>query len=372
MADIVLINPRFEISAYGLEYGLPFLGAKSFIPVAALPLLAALTPNEHRVTLVDENVEPIDFDRCAQADIVGVTGNVAQHLRMKTILGELKRRGAFTVIGGAVATVREDDFVDLADVVFIGEAEQTWPRFLSDWQRNRHQRRYEQTDKTDMSTVPVPRYDLLKMKHYLQGSVQFSRGCPFSCEFCDIIVVFGRRPRFKTSAQVIAELDALLAQGVDRILVADDNLVGNKKAIKAVLRDIIAWQEEHAYPMAFVAEASLDLADDAEMLQLMAAANFCHVFIGIETPNEASLRETKKLQNLRKGGTMIEKIHRIQEAGLEVLSGMVVGFDNDDENIFETQRQFIREARIVNPLINMLFAIPTTPLYARLECQGRL
>ncbi len=333
MADIVLINPRFEISTLGFEYGLPFCGAKCFLPVAALPLIAALTPAEHRVRLIDENVEQIDYERCARADIVGVTGNIAQRMRMITILGELKRRRAFTVVGGAFVTVQEEDFADLADVIFIGEAEETWPRFLSDWQQHPHQARYEQIEKTDMSTVPVPRFDLLKMRRYLQASVQFSLGCPFTCEFCDIIVVFGRRPRFKTSAQVIAELNALLAQGIDRVMVADDNLVGNRKAIKAVLRDIIAWQEANGYPMAFVAEASLDLADDVEILQLMVAANFVHVFVGIETPNPAALRETKKLQNLRKGGTMLEKVHRIQDAGLEVLSGMVLGFDGDDREI---------------------------------------
>jgi radical SAM superfamily enzyme YgiQ (UPF0313 family) len=372
MADIVLINPRFEASTHGFEYALPFLGAKCFSAVTSLPLLAALTPAEHRVTLIDENVEPIDFDRCARSDIVGVTGNVAQRKRMKSILGELKRRGAFTVVGGAWVTVEEGYFGDLADVIFLGEAEETWPRFLSEWQEHRHLARYEQREKTDMSKVPVPRFDLLKIEKYAHASIQFSRGCPFTCEFCDIIVVFGRRPRVKTSAQVIAELDALLAQGLDRLYVADDNFVGPGKAIKSILRDVIAWQEARGYPMAFSTEASLDLADDAEMLRLMVAANFVQVFVGIETPNEAALRETKKLQNLRKGGTMLEKVHRIQEAGLDVNSGMVIGFDNDDRTIFETQCHFIREARIALPYINLLYAIPKTPLHARLEREGRL
>src|SRR5215831_17923895 len=175
MADIVLINPRYEISTTGFEYGLPLCGAKSFLPAAALPLLAALTPAEDGVTLVDENVEPIDFERCARADIVGVTGNVSQRARMDTILCELKRRGAFTVVGGAGVTVQDNDFGGLADVVFIGEAEETWPRFLSEWQDHCHRKRYEQADKTDMSSVPVPRFDLLKMRKYLLGSIQFSR-----------------------------------------------------------------------------------------------------------------------------------------------------------------------------------------------------
>jgi radical SAM superfamily enzyme YgiQ (UPF0313 family) len=371
MARIVLINPRFEISNYGLEHALPFLGAKAIVPVACLPLLAALTPAGHQVTLIDENVEPIDFARCADADIVGITGMVVQRARMREILVELRRRGRFTVVGGPWVTVWEDEFGDLADVVFIGEAEESWPRFLEEWQAGRHQRRYEQADKTDMSTVPPPRFDLMKMRHYAFGSVQFSRGCPFACEFCDIIVVFGRRPRIKTSAQVIAELEALLARGIDTAFVVDDNLIGNKKAIKEVLKAVVAWQQAKGYRMTFLTEASLDLADDAELLRLMVDANFTTVFIGIESPNEASLRETKKFQNLRKGGTMIDKVHAIQRAGLEVWSGMILGFDNDDASIFDAQRRFIREARIVNALVNMLVAIPKTPLYERLTREGR-
>ena len=161
------------------------------------------------VTIVDENVEPLDFDRLAEADIVALTGMSVQKYRMREILTELKTRGAFTVVGGPWVTVREDYFGDLADVIFVGEAEETWPQFLRDWQEGRHSRRYEQIEKTDMTTLPVPRYDLLKMRHYLFGSVQFSRGCPFQCEFCDIIVTFGRRPRLKTSDQILCELEAL-------------------------------------------------------------------------------------------------------------------------------------------------------------------
>ena len=373
MADIVLINPRFEVSYWGLEYAMPFLGIKAVLPVANLPLLAALTPSRHSVTLVDENVEAIDFERCAQADIVGLTGMNVQRRRMKEILYELKRRGVFTVVGGPWVTVREDDLADLADVIFVGEAEETWPRFLAEWLAGHHQTRYEQAERTDMATVPVPRLDLLRMKQYAFGSVQFSRGCPFECEFCDIIVTFGRRPRIKTSAQILAELDAIVAAGKHAAFIVDDNLIGNKKAIKLVLRDVVAWQERHGYPLMFATEASIDLAEDPELMQLMVDANISNVFVGIETPNEESLRETKKLQNLRaRGGTMLEKVHRIQEIGMEVWCGMIVGFDNDDPSIFAAQRRFVREARIVHAMVNMLVAIPRTPLYTRLAREGRL
>jgi radical SAM superfamily enzyme YgiQ (UPF0313 family) len=372
MADIVLINPRFEVSMYGLEYALPFLRARAASAPAALPLLAALTPRQHRVMLVDENVEPIDFARCARADIVGVTGMIVQRERMKEIVVELKRLGVFVVLGGPVVMSEKESFVELADAIFVGEAEETWPQFLAEWQEGRHRVRYEQSEKTDMSLVPVPRYELMKMRRYAFGTVQFSRGCPFTCEFCDIIVHFGRRPRFKTRPQVIAELAALRAQGVQNVVMVDDNLIGNKKAIKEVLRAVIDWQEANGYPMTFFAETSLDLADEPEMMRLMVAANISVVFVGIESPNEASLRETKKLQNLRKGSSMVEKVHTIQRAGLEVWSGMILGFDHDDAAIFDAHRQFIAEARIVNPLINLLIVIPRTPLYARLEKEGRL
>ncbi|HYR58604.1 MAG TPA: radical SAM protein, partial [Chthoniobacteraceae bacterium] len=316
MADIVLINPRFEPSFWGMDYALPLFGKKANLPVACLPLLAALTPRGHSVTLLDENVEALDFDRLRKADIVGLTGMIVQRFRMREILTELKRLGIFAVVGGPWMTVREDYFDDLADVIFIGEAEETWPRFIEDWQRGRHARRYAQAEKTDMTQVPTPRFELLKMGDYMFGSVQFSRGCPYQCEFCDIIVTFGRRPRLKTSAQVIAELEALRAQKIFIAFVVDDNLIGNKKAVKELLRDLIGWQREQGYPMSFFTEASLDLAEDAELLHLMVEANFGAVFIGIESPNEASLIETKKLQNVRKGRTMLDRVHAVQDAGL--------------------------------------------------------
>ena len=373
MAEIVIINPKFEVSFWGLEYALELLGVGANVPVAALPLLAALTPAGHEVVLVDENVEPIDLDRCARADIVGVTGMSVQRFRMREIIEALKERGCFVVVGGPWVSVEEDYFGELADVVFVGEAETTWPRFLEEWALGRHARRYEQAERTDMTTVPLPRHDLLKMRRFALGSVQFSRGCPFTCEFCDIIVTFGRRPRVKSVGQVLAEIDALWrVHGLETVFIVDDNLIGNKKEIKIVLKALQDWQRSNGYPLTFLTEASIDLADDAEMLALMSLANIRVVFVGVETPNEDSLRETRKLQNLRSGGTIVEKIHRIQDAGLEVWSGQIVGFDNDGPDIFERQCTFLDQARIVTAMVGMLSAIPKTPLHARLAKEGRL
>lgn len=372
MADIVLINPKFDVSYWGMEHALPFMGKQANLPVACLPLLAALTPEGHTVTLMDENVEPIDYERCARADLVGLTGMSVQRFRMREILEQLKERECFTVVGGPWVTVQEDYFADLADVIFIGEAERTWPQFLQEWADGRYQDRYEQAEKSDMSQVPVPRFDLLKMNRYAFGSLQFSRGYPFQCEFCDIIVTFGRKPRIKTTAQVIAELDAIRNAGMRVVFIVDDNLIGNKRAIKPIIREIIAWQQRLGYPLTLFTEASIDLADDPELMELMVEANFVAVFIGIESPDEESLRETKKFQNVRAGGTLLEKVHRIQDAGMEVWCGMIMGFDSDDATIFDRQIEFIQQARIPFSMSGILHAIPKTPLYERLLEDGRL
>jgi radical SAM superfamily enzyme YgiQ (UPF0313 family) len=370
MARICLINPRFPTSFWGLNHGLPLLGKKSNMPVLALPVLAGLTPPEHEVVLIDENIEEIDFDALQGFDIVGLTGMTVQRDRMREILEELHARGIFTVIGGPWISVAENWYDGLVDVIFVGEAEETWPRFLEEWSRGEHQYRYEQDEKTDMTKVPLPRYDLVPFRHYAMGCIQTSRGCPFQCEFCDIIVLFGRRPRIKPVEQVIAEVEAQHRLGAKVIFLVDDNFIGNKKAAKQILRGLIAWQRKRGYPLAFFTEASLDLAEDDELMRLMAEAGLVAVFIGIESPDEAALRETKKYQNVR--GGLVERVARIQAAGLEVYAGMIVGFDSDDLGVFDRQYEFLRRARIIGAMAGMLSAIPKTPLYDRLEAEGRL
>ncbi len=356
-----------------MNYALPIFRGEALLPLINLPLIAALTPSGHDITIIDENVEEIDFARCARADIVGLTGMNVQRVRMREILAELKARGVFVAVGGPWVTVYPEDFTDLCDVVFVGEAEETWPRFLEEWSEGRHQQRYEQADKTDMTTLPPPRLDLLPMHKYVYGTVQISRGCPFMCEFCDIIVVFGRRPRMKTSTQIIAELENCIAAGKSYVFIVDDNLIGNKKAVKVILRDIIAWQRARGYPLKFATEASIDLAEDDELLDLMVEANFDELFVGIESPDEAALRETRKIQNLSdRHGSLLDKVHHIQDKGLDLWCGMIVGFDADDETIFDRQRRFIRESRITLAMVNILVAIPKTPLFARLGREGRL
>ncbi len=373
MADIVIVNPRFNTSFWGMEKCMGILGKRANLPVACLPLLAALVPKRHNVTVVDENVEDIDFDQLGRADMVCVTGMSIQGTRMREILEEVRARKVFTVVGGPMATVEPEELADLADVIFIGEADTTWPQFIKEWETGHHLGRYEQHDKTDMTTLPLPRLELLKSQHYMFGSMQISRGCPFTCEFCDIIVTFGRKPRLKSSVQVLAELDAYYRDGIKIVFVVDDNLIGNKKAIKPTLREIAKWQEQHAYALTLFTEASLDLAEDEELMVLMGKAGFQSVFIGIESPDEVSLKETKKYQNVReRAGTLIERVKRIQAHGLDVWCGMIVGFDNDKEGAFDVLPGFLSETRIANALIGLLHAIPTTPLFDRLKSEGRL
>jgi radical SAM superfamily enzyme YgiQ (UPF0313 family) len=372
--SICLINPRFEPSYWGFDYALPlYPGDKRCTMITgALPALAGLVPAPHEVVLLDENVEAIDFEALRRFDVVGVTGMIVQKKRQREILLRLREMGVYAVVGGAYASVNPLYFDGLCDVLFLGEAEETWPKFIEDFAAGRPLKKvYEQADKTDMTRVPKPRYDLLKVDRYASGALQFSRGCPFQCEFCDIIVTFGRKPRTKIPEQLLEELDDMRRAGFYSAFIVDDNFIGNKAAAKALLRLIIPWQEKHGFPLKLSTEASINLADDPELLELMYAANFRHVFIGIETPREASLRETKKYQNVR-GDSLEAKLARIQQAGIDIHAGFIVGFDSDDHAIFEDQYRFIQDNGIVLAMVGMLGAIPTTPLHDRLKAAGRL
>ena len=371
--SICLINPRFEPSYWGFDFALPLYPGdkRSTMISGALSAVAGMC-GDHDVRLLDENVEEIDWDAMSRYDIVGVTGMIVQKERMREILSRLKEMEVFTVVGGPLVSVDEGFFEGLCDARFIGEAETTWPKFLDDFARGRPtETRYEQQQPTDMTTVPKPRFDLLKVDRYASAAVQYSRGCPFQCEFCDIIVIYGRKPRVKRPEQLVAELDELRKVGFKSAFIVDDNFIGDKRKAKAALELIIPWMEEHGYPLRLTTEASIDLANDAELLDLMYRANFRSVFIGIETPRMDSLKETKKFQNVR-GDSLEEKLKRIQAAGLDVNAGFIVGFDSDDKGIFEDQFRFIQDNGITLAMVGMLQAIPRTPLYDRLKREGRL
>lgn len=357
-----------------MDFVLPLMDGdkRCWVVTGALPALAALAPSHCTVELIDENVEAINFDRIASFDVVGITGMIVQRDRMRAILTRLKGASATVVVGGPYVSVAPDTFDGLCDAMFIGEAEETWPAFLTDLGHGLPiQQRYQQLEKSDMQQVPPPRYDLVKSAHYMTASLQFSRGCPFLCEFCDIITIFGRKPRLKTKEQMIAEFDAIVSAGFRSCFLVDDNFIGNKAKAKELLRALVEWQRSQAQPVMFSTEASINLADDQELLDLMVAANFRQVFIGIETPSKAALIETRKLQNIR-GDSIEEKIQRIRDSGLVVQAGFIVGFDSDSASIFDEQFEFIQNSGITQSLVAILSPIPTTPLYERLQAEGRL
>jgi radical SAM superfamily enzyme YgiQ (UPF0313 family) len=374
--SICLINPRSKPSYWTGDYSVPLLalGTKIRYSTAngSLVSVAALVPSQHRVTIVDENVESLDIGSLADFDIVGVTGMIVQAERMVEILEELRKLPVIVAVGGPYVSVNDAIFAELSDARFVGEAETTWPEFVNAVAAGRaFESRYKQAERTDMTSVPTPRFDLLRSERYQMAPVQFSRGCPFQCEFCDIITIFGRKPRVKTADQIIAEIDLVREQGFGACFLVDDNFIGNKREAKKLLPRIIAWQMEHGYPLTFITEASVNLADDPELLDLMVKANFRSVFVGIETPRMDSLIETNKLQNTT-GLSLIDRIRQIRAGGINVFGGFIVGFDSDDRNIFDEQFDFIQRSGISMLSISILTPLPTTPLYDRLEREGRL
>jgi radical SAM superfamily enzyme YgiQ (UPF0313 family) len=365
---VYLIAPRNPESFWTFDRILPSLNKKCVFPNLSLPTVAGLTPAEHEVVLCDENVEPIDFD--TDADIIGVTGYVIHKKRILEIVEAFKRRGKLVVAGGPFPSLCPDELRGKVDVLFIDEAEYTWPQFLRDYETGTWRSEYRQAEKPSLHDSPLPRFDLLKVDRYRTMTVQFARGCPFNCEFCDIIVLYGRRPRTKTVEQVMAEVREVHRLGGGTIFVVDDNFIGNKREAKALLRAIAAWQAEHDHPIEFMTEVTLNIAQDDELLSLMHEAGFTAIFIGIETPRASSLVETRKTQNLREN--LRSAVHRVQRAGMEVMAGMIVGFDHDDPSIFEEHFRFIQDANIPISMTGMLNAMPNTPLHERLKNAGRL
>jgi radical SAM superfamily enzyme YgiQ (UPF0313 family) len=365
---IYLVTPRNPPSFWTYDEILPVLGKDCIFPNLSMPTVAGLTPAEHEVVLCDENVEEIDFD--FEADIVGVTGYIVHKDRILEIVREFRRRGRFVAVGGPYASLCPEDLRGRVDALFVDEAEETWPRFLEDFAAGVPKPEYGATEKPYLSLSPVPRLDLLKVDRYHALTIQFARGCPFNCEFCDIIVMYGRRPRAKSVEQVMAEIRECHRLGAKQVFVVDDNFIGNRRLAKQLLRAMAAWGRALDFPIDFNTEVSLNVAQDEELLGLLRAANFTTIFIGIESPRKASLRETRKTQNMR--GDLVESVRRIHAYGIQVQAGMIVGFDADDESIFHEQLRFVQEARIPVSMTGLLQALPKTPLYERVAREGRL
>ena len=305
-----------------------------------------------------------------EADVIGICGMEVQFQRQSELLLYYRSRGYYVVAGGSYASLCPERYESRADCVIEGEAEYIFPKFCRDLEAGLPERLYQATDTVALEDSPTPRFDLLKLDQYHTATLQFSRGCPFRCEFCDIIVMFGRKPRTKSFEQIGRELDALRQLEVRNVFFVDDNLIGNLPLAKSLLRYLHEYQERHQYWFNFGTEASLNMAQYPDLLERFRNANFGWVFIGIESTDPASLKETRKVQNLHED--ILTSIHRIYSYGIEVLAGFIIGFDNDSKTSFERQYDFITQSGIQAAMKGLLVAMPKTPLYERLQREGRL
>jgi radical SAM superfamily enzyme YgiQ (UPF0313 family) len=368
---VLMVWPRFPPSFWGFEGVLEMIPEAAMTPPLGLVTVAALCPPTWTIRLIDHCFEEVRDEDVLWADLVMVSAMHAQRHDAKEILVQARRLGRRTFVGGPWASTDPDAVLRNADHVMVGEAEEAFAAIATALEQGTAQRLYRVVDKPDMTSSPVPRFDLLHLNKYTSMPVQFSRGCPFQCEFCDIITIYGRKPRAKTNAQLIAELDTLRELGWrNEVFIVDDNFIGNHHKALALSQQLAQWQVRHKHPFSFYTEASIDLADKTELLAAMVAANFMYVFIGIETPSSEALKESRKFQNLRKDN--VQQVRVIQEAGLWVLAGFIVGFDSDDATIFERQREFIELTNITWAMAGVLQAPPTTALYDRMKAEGRL
>ncbi len=367
---VLLVYPEFPDTFWSFKHALPFEGKSSAFPPLGLLTVSAMLPSHWERRLVDLNVRRLKDSDLAWADVVFLSGMIVQGTSMKEQIARAKRHGVRTVVGGPIVSAKHPAIAE-ADHTVEGEAEEIIPQLAADLERGEALPYYSKKQWPDVSRVPLPELHLASRRRYSSMSLQYSRGCPFTCEFCDIIEIYGRRPRTKTPDQVCAELDQLLRLGWrGSVFMVDDNFIGNKKNVRLLLPRLVEWMHEHKSPFTLYTEASLNLAEDEDLLQLMREANFTRVFMGIETPVVESLKETTKFQNLRKD--LLESVKLVQSYGIEVMAGFIVGFDNDPADVFDRQIQFIREAAIPLSMVGLLTALPHTQLWRRLKAEGRL
>lgn len=368
--NILLVSPRTPDTFWSFSHVLRLVGRKAAFPPLGLLTVAAMLPKDWRLKLVDLNVRPLADADLRWADALFVSAMIIHEDSVRELLARAAALGKPVVAGGPLFTTAADRFPQVAARV-VGEAEAVMPDLCADLAAGTLKPRYQADQRPDLSLTPLPRWDLLNTRDYVTLSVQASRGCPFDCEFCDITSVYGRVPRVKTPDRLIAELDAVLSTGWSGpIFIVDDNFIGNKPKCKALLRAIIDWRRDRRVNPSLTTEASLNLADDPGLLSLMAQAGFKNVFVGIESPQQASLEECRKVQNTRRD--LVASVRAIHHAGIQVMAGFIVGFDSDTPGIFEAQRRFIKDARVVTAMVGLLTALPGTRLFTRLTAEGRL
>ena len=367
---ILLLYPPTPETFWSFKHVLPFVSKRATFPPLGLLTLAALLPPEWDLKLVDTNVEPLSDADLRWTDYVMLSAMIVHKAAVAGLVDRCRRFTKTIIAGGPLFSTGRAAFPDIHHFV-LGEAEDVMRQVIEDMRAGTLRPTYAAPERPDITRSPVPRWDLIDPRNYVSMAVQFSRGCPFDCEFCDIPVMSGHVPRTKTPGQLVAELEQLRLRGwQDMVFIVDDNFIGNKKQTKALLRKLIEWRVHTRAVMGFLTEASANLADDPELCDLMVRAGFKKVFVGIETPSAQSLEECRKLQNCHRD--LAETVKRLQQAGLEVMGGFIVGFDHDGTDIFRRQFEFIQRSGVVTAMVGLLNALPETRLYRRLMKEGRL
>ncbi|MGC9349380.1 MAG: B12-binding domain-containing radical SAM protein, partial [Anaerolineae bacterium] len=366
----LLIYPEFPDTFWSFKHALKFIGRKGTSPPLGLLTIAPMLPASWDLRLVDVNVTPLTQEHLQWADYALISAMTVQQDSAREIIARCKAAGLTVVVGGPLFTMMPEEFDD-ADYLVLNEAEITLPRFLADLASDRAERIYATEGYADIQASPTPMWELADLDAYDGMAMQFSRGCPFACDFCNITALLGRKPRTKTGAQIVEELDALYRLGWRRsVFFVDDNFIGNKKVLKEdVLPALIEWRRDKV-GLPFNTEASINLADDEELMEMMVEAGFNKVFIGIETPEDESLAECRKNQN--RGRDLLADVKKLQRHGLRVQGGFIVGFDHDTPSVFQKQIEFIQQSGIVTAMVGLLQAPPGTELYRRLKEEGRL
>jgi len=368
--NILLIYPETPGTFWNFKHILKFIGRKAAFPPLGLLTVASILPSEWNKKLIDLNVSQLTDEDITWADLILISAMIIQEVSANKVIARCRKQNKIILAGGPLFTALPEKFSEV-DHIIIGEAENTLPQFIDDWKKGQAKKIYRFQGWPDILTSPAPLWSLIRLRDYVTITVQFSRGCPFDCEFCDIVVLNGRKPRTKSAEQFISELEGLYqADWRGAVFIADDNLIGNKNQVKSMLRALITWQEKRNFPFSFLTQTSVNLADDDELLDLMSRANFFKVFLGLESPNDSSLEECHKNQNLKSDiAASVKKIHRY---GMQVMAGFIIGFDHDPDDIFEQQKSFIESLGISVAMIGLLTALPETRLFKRLKQEGRL
>jgi radical SAM superfamily enzyme YgiQ (UPF0313 family) len=366
----LLVYPAYPDTFWSFKHVLPFISRKAAFPPLGILTVAAMLPGDWEKKLIDLNVTKLTDEDLARADMVLISAMAVQEESTREVIARAGGLGKRVVAGGPLFSASHERFSGV-DHFVLDEAETTLAPFLEDLRAGQAKALYTSAERPDITVTPLPLWELINFKDYVSLAVQYSRGCPFDCEFCDIVVMNGRRPRVKSPEQMIGELEHVYAHGWrGTLFIVDDNFIGNLVQVKKLLPQIAAWQKARRYPFTFMTEASINLAQDDDLMRMMSAANFHKVFVGIETPSVDSLKECGKNQNVAADfATAVRKIH---QNGMQVMGGFIVGFDSDTDSIFDRQIRFIQEIGVVTAMVGILNAMPRTRLWHRLKAENRL